>query len=227
MRRLLTVLLVLAVLAGGALLADTWVRGQAEQRAAATVQARLGLDKAPTVSLEGFPFSLAFLTTSVPGAHASASRVALGTGTKAVVVTDVLVDADAISLVGSTVRVSRVTGTGVLDYGSLSDLAGVPVVYGGDGRLKLTYTTTIAGRQLTADVLATPVFDSGTGTIRLTDLELVSDDTSALLGKARVKALARAIPVSLPDGVELTGITPAEGGVAVAGLATGLSFSVS
>jgi len=57
MRRLVRTVVVLAVLAGGAYLADTLVRREAEDRVAAEVQQAIpGVEQPTHVAIEGFPF---------------------------------------------------------------------------------------------------------------------------------------------------------------------------
>lgn len=56
MRRWVWVAVVLAVLVGGAVVADSVVRGQTERRIAAEVTAIPGVESTPHVSIGGFPF---------------------------------------------------------------------------------------------------------------------------------------------------------------------------
>ena len=227
MRRLVTVLVVAAVVVLGGWLADNAVRGRAEERAAAAIQARLGLDQSPQVTIGGFPFSLALVTKTVPSARISAASVPLAVSGTRVHVTGVLVDSEAISLDGDRVRLARVSGSGVLSYGDLAELSGVPTSYAEDGRLRLNYTAQIAGRQLGVWVSATPVIAADGSAIELTRLRLDPDSASVPLTKAQLGRLVASIPLRLPDGVRLTALTPSEGGVAVAGQASDLAFTLS
>ena len=226
MRRPLTLLIVLAVVGLAGWVADNWARGQAEDRVAAAAQARLGLDQEPEVALGGFPFSTALVTKTVPSARLSAASVPLAVSGHGVQLTGVLVDSDRISLDGDQVRLARVTATGVLPYGDLAQLTGVPTSYGGDGRLRLNYTARVGGRQFSVWVSAVPGLAPDGTSIEFTGAELDSE-TSASLSRKQLDRLAKSAPLQLPDGVRLTALTPAEGGVAVAALATDLSFTLA
>lgn len=227
-RALATLLVVLAVVGVGGYLADSYVRSRAESQAASAIQSALSLDAAPGVTLGGFPFSLAFLTRSVPSARVTAREVPLTVSGHKVNLSDVMVDSDTIRLAGGDVRLARASGTAVLGYGDLAELAGVPVSYAGDGRLKVNYTTSFGGQQLGVGVTAVPELDVDAEVIRLTKLKLEPEGSlSASLGGARLTALAKPIPVKLPKGARLTALTPSEGGVAVAAIATDLTFSLS
>lgn len=226
MRRLVTFLIVLVVIGLGGWVADSWVRGQAEARAAAAIQAGLGLDKEPTVSIGGFPFTMALVTKSVPSARISAGSVPLKVSGQRVTVTGVFVDSDQIRLDGDEVHFSRVTGTGVLSYGDLAGLSGVPTSYGGDGRLKLNYAARVAGQEYMVWVTAEPTLAADGSGIELRSVKLDAE-SSATLSQKQLDRLAKPIPVALPDGVRLTALTPAEGGVAVAAMATDLDLTLS
>lgn len=227
-RALVTLLVLLAVVGVGGYLADSYVRGRAEDQSASAIQAALGLDAKPTVTLGGFPFSLAFFTRSVPDARATARQVPLTVSGQKLNLSDVMVDSDTIRLTGSEVRLARATGTAVLDYGGLAQLAGVPVSYAGDGRLKVSYTALVGGQQLGVGVTAVPKLDVDAGVIRLTKVKLDPDGApSVSLGQAQLTSLAKPIPVKLPKGVQLTALTASEGGVAVAAMATNLTLPLS
>ena len=225
-RALITLLVFLALIGGGGYVADSYLRGRAESQAASAIQSALGLDAKPGVTLDGFPFALAYLTRSVPSARATAREVPLTISGHKVSLSDVMVDSDTVRLDGDDVHLARATGTAVLGYGDLAELAGVPVSYAGDGRLKFSYTAVIGGQQLGVGITAVPKLDAGA--IRLTKVKLdVDGSPSVPLSQTQLAALARPVPVKLPKGVQLTALTPSEGGVAVAALATDLTLPLS
>lgn len=225
MRRLVTFGIVLVVIALGGWVADGWVRGRTEDRAAVAIQERFGLDQEPTVTIGGFPFTMAFLTKTVPSARIAAGSVPLTVSGHVARITGVFVDSDEIRLEGDQLRLSRVTGTGVLSYGDLAALSGVPTSYGGDGRLKMNYTARVAGQEFSVWVSAVPTISGDSSSIELSGVKLDAE-SSARLSQKQLDRLAKPIPISLPDGVRLTALTPSEGGVAVAVLATGLSVTL-
>lgn len=227
MRRVLTgLLVVLAVVAVGGWFADGWVRARAEEEAGRAIGQRLGLASEPEVELGGFPFSLAFLTRTVPQARLSAERVPLAVSGEDLTLTGVRATAGELSLVGDEVRVSRLTATGVLGYGELGSIVGLPVSGADDGRVRLTATTTVPYGQVSVDVTGRPELDEDGRAIRFVDLELDGASASVPVPAAQLRRLVRPVPLDLPDGVELTGVRASEGGLAVAGEATGLAFEV-
>lgn len=227
-RALVTLLVLLAVVGVGGYLADSYVRGRAEDLAASAIRAQLGLDATPGVTLGGFPFSMVYVTRSVPSARVTARQVPLTIAGRTVNLSGAMVDSDTIRMVGDEVRLARVTGTAVLGYGDLAQLAGVPVSYAGDGRLKVSYTAAIGGQKLGVGLTAVPRLDAGAGVIRLTKVKLDQGSSPPLpLSQAQLTSLAKPIPVKLPKGVRLTALTPSEGGVAVAALATDLTLRLS
>lgn len=227
-RGLLVGLVVLAVLGVGGYVADAAVRGRVESEAASALRTRLSLDQAPQVSLGGFPFTLALLTGTVPDARATAAQVPLEVGTSRVSLSGVRVQASGISLAGDTVRVARAEATGVLDYGDLSAIIGVPVAYAGDGRITATYTVDAGPQDVSVGITALPVLDTDAGTIRLTEPEQDTSSRNTIrLSKAQLARVAAPIPVALGDGARLVSFAPSEGGVAVAAVVTGVSLPVA
>jgi hypothetical protein len=226
-KALLTLLVVVAILGAGGYVADSWARGRAEAQAAVAIQARLGLARKPGVTIGGFPFSLAFLTRTVPSARVTAERVPFEVSGRTAEISGVLADSDAIRLVGDRVRLDRVTVTGVLGYAELGEIAGVPISYAGDGRIALTYTTQVSGHQLTVGITAQPRLDVEAGVIRLAKPKADADTAAQVtLSQAQLQRLARPIPLELGSGVRLTSLAPSEGGIAVAATATDVSIGI-
>jgi hypothetical protein len=226
-KALLVTAIVLALLAVAGWLGDNALRTSAEDRAATAIQSTLALTQKPDITIEGFPFSLSLLTRSVPGARASAASVPLELSGHTVHVTGVRAQTGELSLSGNRAHVASGTVTGVLGYGDLAEIAGLPVSYAGGGRVRLTYTTVFAGQQLSIGVTALPVLDTNARKIRLTKPKLDSESSLPVsLTAAQVARLARPIAVELPKGARVTALTPSEGGVAVAATLTDLTFAV-
>lgn len=226
-KALLVTLIVLAVIGVAGWFGDNLLRNAAEDQAASALRSGLGLSSTPDVSIDGFPFALSLVTKSVPGARVGVASVPLAISGHDVRLTGVRVQTGRISLDGSRARVARADATGVLDYGSLAELTGVPVTYAGDGRLKLTYTARLAGQQVQVGVTALPVLDAKSGEIRLTKPELDTEAAPPMpVTAAQLAKLAVPIPVELPGKAKLTAVTAAEGGVAVGASVTDVSFAV-
>jgi len=226
-KALLVTLIVLAVIGAAGWFGDNLLRRATEGEAASALKSSLGLSREPDVSIDGFPFALSLVTKSVPGARVGAASVPVTVSGHDVRLTGVRVQTGRITLDGSTATVARADATGVLDYGSLAELAGVPITYAGDGRLKVTYAAQLAGQQVQVGVTALPVLDAKAGTIRLTKPELDPESAPSVpVTAAQLAKLAAPIPVKLPGSAKLTAFTPSEGGVAVGATISDVSFPV-
>lgn len=76
-RRVIWVAVVVAVLVGGAVVVDSVVRGQAEQRIAGEVTAIPGVQTTPHVSIGGFPFLTQLAGGSLQAVHVTAPAAML------------------------------------------------------------------------------------------------------------------------------------------------------
>jgi hypothetical protein len=221
-----TLLVVLLLLLGLAVVADRVGVGVAEDRVAATIAERGGLSGRPDVQIEGFPF----LTQAIGGEYEevrislTAADLGQPEGTRAdVTLRGVHVPLSAV-LSGSVaeVPVDRVDGTATLSYELLSERLGPDTTLTPEGDLlRVERTVELAG-------LTLPL--TATGTVTLQDGDLVVDVEEAagagvdlpgfLVGRAAdLLDLRYPIP-ELPFGLELTGVRPGEDGVRVAVEAT-------
>lgn len=207
----------LAVIGGGGYLVDNAVRDAAEKQVATTMQTELGLSKTPTVSLGGFPFSLAVITRSVPNAEATADRVPLEISGHPLELTKVLVTTGRISVTDRKVEVAEATATAMLSYKDLENVAGVPVSHAGNGRLELRYPIEVLGRRVSAAVSALPRLDVEGAVIRLTEpkLDLAGSNIDISLSQDQLDRLVKPIDVTLDHDLRLTAIRPAADGVGV------------
>ncbi|MFD2090048.1 LmeA family phospholipid-binding protein [Blastococcus deserti] len=214
-------LVVVALLLGLVVVLDRVAAGFAEDRVAEQVAEEGGLAGVPEVDIEGFPF----LTQAVDGRYdevriaLTAEQLGQPEGTRAdVVLRGVEVPLSSV-LSGSVqeVPVERIDGTATLSYALLSAQLGpdTELERDGDG-LRITRTVELLGRQL-------PLTATGQVTLEgndvVVDVEQASgagiDVPDFLLERAAdLLDLRYAVP-PLPFGLQLTGVSPAAGGVDV------------
>ncbi|MEA5054087.1 MAG: DUF2993 domain-containing protein [Propionicimonas sp.] len=217
---------VLVLLAGGAVVGDNLVRDQTEQRVAASVQADLGLEATPEVSLGGVPFSTVFITRKVPQGSLVATDVPVQVSGQAVALDSLTVHAQDIALSDTEVELGSATGEAILPYAALSDLAAAPVESVGDGRLQISYTAHLFGKDRVAAVSAVPEFDPASQQLTLTQTRIsiagfpLSDDVS----QAIMDALVKPIPLELPLGIKLDTLNVETPGLRLTATADGLRF---
>jgi hypothetical protein len=218
MRALIVVLLVLL---GLAVVADRIAVGVAEDRVGQELAAKGGLAGTPTVDIAGFPF----LTQAVAGRYddvrisLTAEELGQPEGTRAdIALHGVHVPLSSV-LSGSVgqVPVDRIDGTATLSYALLSAQLGgdATVRREGDG-LRITKTVELLGQTF-------PL--TATGTVAVSGGELVIDVERAsgagvdipefLVSRVSNLLDQRYAVPALPFGLQLTGVRPAEDGVAV------------
>lgn len=207
----------LLVLGVGGYFGDNWLRGYAENRASEAIFAEIGEGGGvPSVRLGGFPFALALVTRSVPNAHLAVDTVPMEISGK-VHLTDVVADTGEIRLTGDEARVASLTGSAVLSYADLSEIADLPITYAEDGRLQLRYEMDVFSSKISLAVSALPDLDVDKQVIRLTDPKFNFNGNPVDIGvtQDQLDALVKPIPVKLDHGLRLTGLTPEERGVAI------------
>lgn len=225
-RWLLRIVLILAVIAGVGVAADAVVRMLAEDQAATELRRQLQLPENPKVELGGFPFSMAVVTRSVPSARLDIATMPVEADGHALQLTNVIATTGAIRQDADLVTVDRAHVTGTLGYAGLSELVGVPVSHGGEGRLKLEYRTEVLGREVTASVSAVPVVESNQLGFDEPELTVVDVKLNGRILDELVDRLVQPIDIPLEHGLELTSLSPASGGVDVVVDGTGLEFEL-
>ncbi len=222
-------LVIVLVLGVGGYFGDNWLRGYVQDRAVEAAGSSLG-DGEATVMLGGTPFVLSLITRSVPSAHVEVATLPLEISGHAVQLTDVVADTGTVTLGASQVSIATLTGSAVLSYADLSKIAGMPVTYANDGRLKSTYTVELFGQKLKFAISALPEVDAAAQVIRLTKpkVELGVDDkfSSIALSQDQVDAIVKPIKVLLDHDLRLTSITPRDSGVAVGVAGTNISVPI-
>ncbi len=221
MRALLAVVVLVLVLGGAALVADTVAEGIAEDRVAAALQDSGDLAGAPQVDVAGWPF----LTQAVGGTYDEV-RIALTAGdlgqpegTRAdVTLRGVHVPlSDALSGSVQEVPVDRVDGTATLSYDLLSrELGGgTTLERAGDG-LQVTRTVEVLGYTVPLTAVGDVVLQGDDLVVEVEEAAAAGVDVPDFVVDRAVGLLDLRYPVRLPFGLQLTGVTPADDGVDVA-----------
>lgn len=197
-----------AVLGVGGYVGDGYARDATEQQVARSLQTSLNLDEPPEVTLGGVPFSLAFVTRTVPDGRAGSPSVPVEVAGKIVTLDNVTATAQRIRLEDTRVVLGAAQGEAGLDYADLSTLAGVPVDYGEDGRLRVRYTAALFGQQVTAEVSAVPQLDEPAQQIRLVDAELTVAGLAldAAVVQQLLDRIVQPIDVALPYDIRVASL---------------------
>ena len=224
MRRLVWTLVVLAVVAGGAYLADSLLRREAEDRVAAEVQQAIpGVEEAPDVTIEGFPF----LSQVAAGELESVRLTAAAATVEGLRLEDVVVRLHGVGTQSPyTARTAELTalvtpeaaeealGLADLDLevrdGELlatASVLGLP--------LEVAMTAVAEDHDIVVDVEAFLL-----GGFRVESTELPGDLTAQLQGlRFRISGL--------PADMGLTGVTIVDDGLQVSAAGTDLSFAAA
>src|SRR5829696_3020932 len=216
MRALLVIVLLLL---GLAVVADRVGVGIAEDKVAEQLAAKGGLQGTPTVDITGFPF----LTQAVAGTYddvriaLTAEELGQPAGTRAdIALHGVHVPLSSV-LSGSVdqVPVDRIDGTATLSYDLLSQQLGGDTTLRreGDG-LRITKTVEVLGQTLPLTAVGTVTLEGNELVIEVENVSGAGVDIPGFLvdRAADLLDLRYAVP-ALPFGLELTDVTPAEGGV--------------
>jgi hypothetical protein len=212
---------VLVLLLGLAVLADRVAHGMAEDRVAAELVEKGGLQGSPEVEIAGFPFLTQALGGRYDDVRISATAEELGqpAGTRAdIALHGVQVPLSSV-LSGSVgeVPVERIDGTATLSYDLLeAQLGGDTTLHReGDG-LRITKTVELLGQEIPLTATGTVTLDGNDLVVDVANATGAGVDIPDLLVDrvADLLDLRYAVP-ALPFGLTLTSVTPADEGVDV------------
>jgi hypothetical protein len=219
--RVKTLVVVLVLLLGLALVADRVAVGIAEDRVAQELAAQGGLQGTPEVDITGFPF----LTQAVAGRYddvriaLSADQLGQPEGTRAdVALHGVRVPlASVLSGAVQQVPIDRVDGTATLSYDLLAAQLGGDTTLRreGDG-LRITKTVELLGQTIPLTAAGTVSLDGNDLIVDVENATGAGVDVPRFLVDqvADLLDLRYAVP-ALPFGLRLTSVTPADDGVVV------------
>lgn len=211
---------VVAVLVGGAAVADGVVRERTEERVADELRAGIpGLDATPDVTIDGFPF----LTQVLAGSMGSVVVTAPSATFDGLRLDDVDVRlTDVSTSLPTTAGVAEMTAD--VSLASIQEVLDVPVDLTIEDNVFLV-TASLFGVPLTVTLTALPAgrtIEVEPETVSLGGLTVSADDLPAGLTD-QIDDIS--IPVeSLPEGMELTGLTVGADGVTLEAWGTDVVF---
>lgn len=112
--------------------------------------------------------------------------------------------------------VGRLDLAGTLTWSGLSDLAGLPVGYGGEGRVLVTYTVDVLGlHALDVGISGIPQLDVAGQRVELTQsrIDVSGVEISESVSQQIIDRVVKPISLAAGDGVRVTGVSVAEGGL--------------
>lgn len=211
----------LAVLGGAAVVGDGFARSYVEDQVAEQFQIGMSLPEPPTVELGGIPFSTVFVTRRIPTASLSATDVPLEISGQQITVDTVQIEAQELTIDGSEITIGSGRADGLVGYPALSQLAGVPVAAGDEtGRVQVSYTAELFGRELVAMVSAVPTLNDERDRLLLDQpqIQVAGFELSESIAQWIIDELVAPIDLELPYG-----LIPAE----IAADATGVRVAVT
>ena len=213
----------LAVLGGGAVVGDGIARSHVEDQVARQIQTGLNLAEPPSVELGGVPFSTVFVTRRIPTADLSATEVPLEVSGQQIILDAVEIAAQDLIVDGDRITVGSGRADGLGGYPALTQLAGVPVEAGDEtGRVQVSYTAELFGRELVAEVSAVPTLNDERDRLLLDQpqIQVAGFDLSDAIAQWIVDELVTPIDLDLPYGLVPEGISADASGIRVAVTAT-------
>ncbi|MGW7412651.1 LmeA family phospholipid-binding protein [Streptomyces sp. NPDC054863] len=219
--RALRILLILLVVVGGIfVVADRFAVNYAEGEVAAKVRSSQGLSAEPQIDIKGFPFltqvlgkKLDQVDVTMDGVETSAQGRSLKVGRMTAELHDVTLSSNF-----SSATAARATGTAVISYDDLTRAAGdkdVKLAFGGNGKVKVTGTVSVLGREIQRSVLSSVSLKNSGKSVAVRADEVPGQGIPGLEGMIRKKIDFERPIGGLPNGLVLDKITPVETGMEI------------
>ncbi|MFD3513612.1 DUF2993 domain-containing protein [Streptomyces sp. NPDC058657] len=229
--RALRILLILGVILGGIFVAvDRLAVNYAESEVAAKVRTSQGLSAEPQIDIKGFPFltqivskELDQVDVTMDGVEANSDGKRLRLGRITAELHDVVLTNNF-----SSATAARATGTALISYADLTRAAGdkdVKVGYGENGKVKVTGTVSVMGREISRSVLSTVTLMDGGKSISVRADEVPGQGIPGIEDMIRKKIdFVRQIG-GLPNGLKLDKVTPTASGVEIGVVGTNVKLA--
>ncbi len=219
-RGALATLVAIAVLLAVAVGLDALARTVVERQAAQALQQDLGTSQPLSVSIGGWPFSLALITGTARTVTVMAPQLTLSRNGQKVTVSD----AEAVATSVHDVRrpADAVAGTlrvaATVSWAEVSRLAGVTISSAGGDRARFTDTISLLGADVAVTISAVPAIDPATHSLVLGDPRAsvagVQIPASALASVTG--SLASKIDLPAPVGLAYDSVQASTAGMRVA-----------
>lgn len=181
----------------------------------------------PVVNLGGGSALLALTQGRFVDVSGTAASAQLPFRGQRVPVSQIAYQASDIQVTGPSSAVIRtVTASGTLSYEALSQVAGLPVAYGEQGRVLVTYQVTLLGENV-ADVgiSGVPVLDVATQqvTLQQAHIDVAGFTVTESISQEIIDRVVKPISVASGERVRVTAITVTPDGVVAAASVTDLA----
>ncbi|MFE7596823.1 DUF2993 domain-containing protein [Streptomyces sp. NPDC057494] len=216
--RALRILLIVAVVLGGILVGiDRLAVSYAESEASSRVKLSGTKSDSIEVDIKGFPFLTQVADKRFDEVDVTATGVRATAGDKNVRVGELTMALRDVTVTGdwAGAKAGSASGTALISYADLTAASdrGATVAYGGDGKLKVTGSVKILGRNLTRSVLSTVTVVNG-------DTLKVRADEVPGAGIPGVEDLVRERtdferPIGMIGGMKVEKVAPRPDGLAV------------
>lgn len=206
MRALRTLLITVVVLGGLFVAVDRAAVYFAEKEAADRVQISGATATSTEVSIHGFPFLTQIAGRDLDRVDVTLTGIQAGTGGKAIRISELRAELQRVAIGEgySSARAGLVTGTALVSYADLTDAAddGVTVQYADNGKVKVTGTVQVLGKDLTRSVISSVTLIDGR-TVRVRADAVPGEDIPGLEGLVRTRTDFERSVGGLPNGVVL------------------------
>ncbi len=228
-RGALATLVAIVVLLAVAVGLDALARTVVERQAAQALQQDLGTSQPLSVSIGGWPFSLALITGTASNVTVTAPQLTLSRNGQEVTVSDAEAVATSVhdvrrpaEAVAGTLRV-----TATVSWAEVSRLAGVTISSAGGDRAKFTDTINLLGADVSVTISAVPTIDPASHSLVLGDPRAgvagVQIPASALASVTG--SLASKIDLPAPVGLSYDSVQASMAGLRVVLGGTGVRLS--
>ncbi|MER5202930.1 DUF2993 domain-containing protein [Streptomyces sp. NPDC002825] len=216
--RALRILLILAVVLGGALVGiDRLAVSYAESEASSRVKLAATKSDSIEVDIKGFPFLTQVADKRFDEVDVKATGVTATAGDKDIRVGELTVALRDVAVTGdwAGAKAGSASGTALISYADLTAASDreATVAYGGDGKVKVTGSVKIMGRSLTRSVLSTVTVVNG-DTIKVRADEVPGGGIPGLEDLVRARTDFER-PIGLIAGMKVEKVEPRPDGLAV------------
>jgi len=214
----IAVLAVLAVLIAG----DRVANAVAQNTLANALQSELSTPTKPDVSIGGFPFVTQVLGGSFSSVQVTADDATVADGETTVEIAHLDATLTGITATDryATIVAGRGEASALVDWGSVSSLAGQQVSYVADDRMRIDFSVPIGRLSIEGFITGRPQLNVDDQTITVVDPEVTvaSVDVPQAVVDAVSRIVLQPFPIQeLPYDIKVTGLTVQPDGVSLSG----------
>ncbi|MGW2842585.1 LmeA family phospholipid-binding protein [Streptomyces sp. NPDC001493] len=227
--RALRILLIVVVVLGGLFVAvDRLAVHFAENEAADRVEFTGATATSTDVSIHGFPFLTQIVGRDLDRVDITLKGIEAGTNGDTIRISELRAELDRVAIGEgyTSARAGLVKGTALVSYADLSDAAedGVTVQYADNGKVKVTGTVQVLGKDLTRSVVSSVTLVDGR-TVRVRADAVPGEDIPGLEGLVRSRTDFERTVGGLPNGVVLKKVEALPEGLEISVEATDIALA--